>query len=218
MNYARIENGAVAEYPLSWQQVKDAVYPNAPSPLSPPEGYVAIKPMPAPNPAWNQDYREVTPVQGVAGWEQRWELFTLEGAALAAAFEGLRLKKLAAIDAARDQRMNSGFTFEGVRYDSDPEAQTNLMGAVLKGMIAVALGAPETDFYRWGSADEDFAWIAQDNTRTRMDIATQRRLAEAGAAWKSAHIFAARTKKDAALAATTKAELDAIDPTSGWPE
>ena len=50
---------------------------------------------------------------------------------------------------------------------------------------------------RWHGGDSDFVWIAADNSLTPMDAQTMFGFGQVAMAHKQAHIFAARTLKDA---------------------
>lgn len=100
------------------------------------------------------------------------------------------------IDAERDRRINGGFIFEGVEYQSRPEDRENIAGAATAALGAIVAGAQPGDL-RWHGGAEDFAWIAADNTMHTMDAQTVYAFGQAAMAHKQAHIFAARTLKDA---------------------
>lgn len=85
------------------------------------------------------------------------------------------------IDIERDRRIDSGFEFEGVRYQSRPGDRENIAGAVL---IAIADPAYTT------------GWIAADNSVVQMDAPTLLRFGRTAADHKQALIFAARQLKD----------------------
>ncbi|WP_113154797.1 DUF4376 domain-containing protein [Nitratireductor sp. OM-1] len=102
----------------------------------------------------------------------------------------------AGIDAERDRRINGGFIFEGVEYQSRPEDRENIAGAATAALGVIMAGAQPGDL-RWHGGAEDFAWIAADNTMHTMDAQTVYAFGQAAMAHKQAHIFAARTLKDA---------------------
>ncbi|MBN8241853.1 DUF4376 domain-containing protein [Nitratireductor aquimarinus] len=102
----------------------------------------------------------------------------------------------ASVDAERDRRINGGFIFEGVEYQSRPEDRENIAGAATAALGAIVAGAQPGDL-RWHGGAEDFAWIAADNTMHTMDAQTVYAFGQAAMAHKQAHIFAARTLKDA---------------------
>ncbi|MBN7763407.1 DUF4376 domain-containing protein [Nitratireductor aquibiodomus] len=107
---------------------------------------------------------------------------------------GLSLKEQ--VNAERDRRINGGFIFEGVEYQSRPEDRENIAGAATAALGAIVAGAQPGDL-RWHGGAEDFAWIAADNTMHTMDAQTVYAFGQAAMAHKQAHIFAARTLKDA---------------------
>ena len=95
----------------------------------------------------------------------------------------------------RDRRVDSGFVFSDKRYQSRQEDRENIAGAGTLAAIAIMNGAKPGDL-RWHGGEEDFAWIAEDNSINPMDAFTVIQLGKTAAAWKSAHIFAARALKD----------------------
>lgn len=106
------------------------------------------------------------------------------------------------VDIERDRRINAGFAFDGVLYQSRPEDRENIAGAQKAATDAVAMGAAPGDF-GWQrlldpSAPAEFRWIAADNTTHTMDAQTVMRFGYAALGHKQAHIFAARTLKDTA--------------------
>ena len=86
-----------------------------------------------------------------------------------------------AVDTERDRRIDAGFEFEGVRYQSRATDRENIAGAVL---IAMADPAYTT------------GWIAADNSVVEMDAPTLLRFGRTAADHKQALIFAARQLKD----------------------
>lgn len=100
------------------------------------------------------------------------------------------------VDAERDRRIASGFTFAGKLYQSRPEDRENISGAALAAFAAIVNGAQPNDL-RWHGGDSDFAWIAADNSLTTMDAQTVFAFGQAAMAHKQAHIFAGRDLKDA---------------------
>ncbi len=100
-----------------------------------------------------------------------------------------------AVDVERDRRIDAGFEFEGVRYQSRlPTANRAgdwdvFSGKALEAFIAVSSGAQPGDL-RWSDPGADFAWIAADNTRVPMDAQTVIELCKAASAHRSRHTFA----------------------------
>ncbi|MGV0879429.1 DUF4376 domain-containing protein [Martelella sp. FLE1502] len=95
----------------------------------------------------------------------------------------------------RDRRIDAGFSFGGNQYQSGPDDRENIAGAATAALGAIINGAQAGD-YRWHGGDEDFVWIASDNTTHQMDAQTMYALGQAALAHKQAHIFAARALKD----------------------
>lgn len=109
----------------------------------------------------------------------------------AAALEQLH----ANISAERDRRIDGGFEFQGVRYQSRPQDRENIAGAAVAALAAISAGAAIGN-YRWHGGNSDFQWIAEDNTLHLMDAQTMFAFGQAAMAHKQAMIFAARTLKD----------------------
>ncbi len=104
------------------------------------------------------------------------------------------------VDKERDRRIEAGFVFDGVLYQSRQEDRENIAGAQKAATDAVALGAASGD-YGWQrlldpNAPTEFRWIAADNTTQPMDAQTVMRFGYAALGHKQAHIFAARAIKD----------------------
>lgn len=97
------------------------------------------------------------------------------------------------VDKERDRRIDSGFVFNGVRFQSRPQDRENIAGATTLAIGALTTGASGL---RWHGGDSDFVWIAEDNTLVPMDAPTVIAFGQTAAAWKSANIFAARALKD----------------------
>lgn len=99
------------------------------------------------------------------------------------------------IDAERDRRISAGFEFQGVRYQSrlpsagHPGDWDVFSGKALEAFIALSSGAQPGDL-RWADPDEDFAWIAADNSRVPMDAQTVIELCKTASAHRSRHTFA----------------------------
>lgn len=101
-----------------------------------------------------------------------------------------------AINIERDRRVDAGFLFGGVHYQSSADDRENIAGAATASLGAISAGAQVGD-YRWHGGPSDFQWIAADNTMHTMDAQTVFALGQAAMAHKQAHIFAARALKDA---------------------
>lgn len=124
----------------------------------------------------------------------------------------------AAVDAERDRRIDGGFVHEGVAYQTGAEDRANIAGAGLSAFMAKLGGAQAGDL-RWHGEPTDFAWIATDNSRTPMDVDQVIAFYQAGVAFKSRLIFAARAKKDwLEQGSRTRAQILAFDPLADWPQ
>lgn len=93
------------------------------------------------------------------------------------------------------QRRMAAFVFAGKNYDLVGESLINVSGAGTLALAAIINGAQPGDL-RWADPDEDFTWIADDNTRTPMDAQTTWAFAQTAAAWRKHHIYKARALKD----------------------
>lgn len=101
----------------------------------------------------------------------------------------------AKIDAERDRRIDAGVEFAGVHFQSRATDRENIAGAAQLGFMAMVAGAQPGDL-RWSSPDQDFAWIATDNSLVPMDAQTVVAFGKAAAERKQTLIFAARMLKD----------------------
>lgn len=98
------------------------------------------------------------------------------------------------VNAERDRRLQT-LSFNGKQFDFGAESITNINGAGTLALGAIVIGAEPGDL-RWANPDQDFAWIAADNSSMTMDAQTCFDFAKAAAGWKAAHIHAARALKD----------------------
>lgn len=101
------------------------------------------------------------------------------------------------VDRERDRRIDAGVEFQGVMFQSRMTDRENIAGAAQLGFMAVVAGAEAGDL-RWSNPDQDFAWIASDNSLVPMDAQTVVAFGKAAAERKQALIFAARQLKDMA--------------------
>lgn len=99
------------------------------------------------------------------------------------------------VNVERDRRINGGFDFSGVRYQSGADDRENITGAAVAALAAITAGALPGDL-RWHGGESDFMWIAEDNSVHPMDAQTVFAFGQAAMAHKQAHIFTARTIKD----------------------
>lgn len=93
------------------------------------------------------------------------------------------------------QRRMDKFHFAGKSYSLSGKSLINVSGAGTLALGAIINGAQPGDL-RWADPDEDFSWIADDNTQTSMDAQTTWAFAQTAAAWRKHIIFKAREIKD----------------------
>lgn len=117
------------------------------------------------------------------------------------------------IDAERDARIDSGFTFGAHTYQSRPSDRENVMGAAQLALAYLGAGGDPLSL-RWANPDADFVWIAADNQTVELTAPDVVALFQAGVAFKSALTFYARAMKDAVLAAE---DTSSVQWNDGWP-
>lgn len=98
------------------------------------------------------------------------------------------------VNAERDRRMAT-FVFDGKAYDLKGQSLANVSGAATLSLAAIINGAQPGDL-RWADSDQDFTWIANDNTIVPMDAQTTWAFAQTAAAWRKHCIYKARALKD----------------------
>lgn len=113
----------------------------------------------------------------------------------------------------RDETIDAGVVFNGVMYQSRPNDRENIAGAAQLAFMALVGGVQPGDL-RWADPDQDFGWIAMDNSIVLMDAPTVIAFARRAAGFKSACTFYARWLKDQIDAAE---DPSTIDITVGWP-
>ncbi|MDB1109698.1 DUF4376 domain-containing protein [Pseudomonas extremaustralis] len=99
------------------------------------------------------------------------------------------------VDVERERRIDAGVEFQGVMFQSRSTDRENIAGAAQLGFMAVVAGAQLGDL-RWSNPDQDFAWIASDNSLVPMDAQTAVSFGKVAAERKQGLIFAARQLKD----------------------
>jgi hypothetical protein len=103
------------------------------------------------------------------------------------------------VNAERNRRMFSTFTFGGVDYDCEPLSLARITGAATLAGFAMGAGAVAGNL-RWHGGADDFTWIAADNSLNTMDAQTCFAFGQTAANNQSAHVFAG-------------AAIKAMDPT-----
>lgn len=101
----------------------------------------------------------------------------------------------AAVNTERDRRINAGFVFAGVAYQTGSNDRENIAGASTAALAAIMNGAQVGD-YLWHGGASPFVWISADNSENPMDAQTMFAFGQAAMAHKQAHIFAGRAIKD----------------------
>ena len=102
--------------------------------------------------------------------------------------EFVDLDRAPKVNAERDRRLRR-FTFDGREFDfcDGRGSDQNIAGAATLALAAVLTGVG------W---DENFTWVAADNTTVPMTAQTCLNFGKAAADWKARHIRAARSLKD----------------------
>lgn len=75
------------------------------------------------------------------------------------------------VDAERDQRLAADIEFEGTLFQSRLSDHGSIIEATQLAFMALASGAQPGDL-RWSDPEQDFTWIATDNSRVPMDAPT----------------------------------------------
>lgn len=88
------------------------------------------------------------------------------------------------VNAERDRRIASGFSFNGMIFQSRPD---DLKRIAANGTLALAA--------IMSGAQTNFTWIAADNTLVPMDAQTATKFSQAAAEWETAHMLAGRVLK-----------------------
>lgn len=128
--------------------------------------------------------------------------------------EPLRAQGRAAVMTKRDQVIDGGFSFAGNVFQTAPTDRENISGAAQLAFMAMVAAGKLAGDLRWSDPDQDFGWIASDNTVVPMDAPTVIAFGKAIAGFKSGCIFYARAMKDQIDAAQNPAT---VDIEAGWP-
>lgn len=104
----------------------------------------------------------------------------------------------AMVDEERERRLDAGIEFGGRLFQSRAADRENITGAAQLAFIAIVGGAKSGDL-RWSDPDQDFIWIAADNSLVPMDAHTVVEFGKVAAGRKQALIYAARALKDKAV-------------------
>lgn len=115
--------------------------------------------------------------------------------------EELRTMRCAAVNSLRLEKIDSGFMFNGIKFDIDQQAMINMsatMGAVLSG-----IGIPP-----------GFVWRSADNVNIPMDVPTFTSLAASAMAYVNGIYVRSWALKDEI---NESQYPERIDITTGWP-
>lgn len=121
-------------------------------------------------------------------------------------FEEAKTAKLNAVNALRDQKEASGFSYLGKTFDSDERSAARIFGAVQAAQAALSAGQPFS-----------IDWTVRDNTVVSLDAAATIGMSVAMAQHANALHQHARALKAAIDSAHNQTALDAIDVETGWP-
>ena len=99
------------------------------------------------------------------------------------------------VNAERDRRLQADFEFQGKMYQRDTISLQRITGAATLAGFAIAAGAQPGNL-RWANPDQDFGWIASDNTITPMDAQTCFAFGQAAAAVETRLIFRAKVLRN----------------------
>jgi hypothetical protein len=162
-----------------------------------PDVSASEKPVLSDSPTENED----------GSWSYKWAVIDKTAGELNADQE----RERARVNAERDRRLFSTFTFAGVVYDCDDASLARITGAATLAGFAMGAGAA-VGWLRWANSEKDFAWITADNSLTTMDAQTCFAFGQAAANNQSAHIFAG-----AAIKAMDPIPEDYATNESYWP-
>lgn len=99
------------------------------------------------------------------------------------------------VNAERDRRIATGFSFGGAAFQLDEVSISRVAAMGADARFAV-LGGAQAGNLRWADPDNDFGWIATDNTIVSMDAPAMTGFADAAKLWVARNTFAARALKD----------------------
>ena len=99
------------------------------------------------------------------------------------------------VDRERDRRTEWLFTFNGVQFRLDEKSLTRITAMGADARFAIAGGA-QAGSLRWADPDNDFGFIATDNSVMPMDAPTMVAFSVAAKLWVARHTFAGRAIKD----------------------
>src|SRR6266566_1889272 len=99
------------------------------------------------------------------------------------------------VDRERDRRIYLGVIFNNIFFQFDDVTRQRIIAMGALASIAISQGSPAGNL-RWFNPNNDFAWIAADNTLVPMDAQTMLAFSETAAGHEASHIFAGRFIKN----------------------
>lgn len=126
-----------------------------------------------------------------------------EWAVISIDIELLKKKRYAEIDVLRDRAFADGFSYNGVDFDSDDKAMTDIQGMVLLITAGYSIAS-------------DFAWRAANNTFVPMDANAVKGLGIALVQFRDVIYKNSWQKKDAIAALAYATQVVEYDITTGW--
>jgi hypothetical protein len=102
---------------------------------------------------------------------------------------------LALVRDERDRRLRADFEFNGKMFQRDPVSMSRINGAGTLALAAILNGAQAGDL-RWHGGEEDFGWIASDDSVMPMDAQTCIAFGQTAAAVESRLVFAAKALRE----------------------
>ena len=200
-------NTTTGQCPIYESEIR-AANPNTsfPSPFVAPDPYVWV--FPAPQPTFDpitHAVQETAPELVNGHYEQRWSIVALEAEQVASNLAAKKDQMVQAVNARRDAAEEAGFAYLGKPFDSDSRSVQRINTAVQAAQVALAASAPFV-----------LEWMCADNTTLTLDAQQMLGVPVALATHANAVHLNGRNLKDAIAAATTSAELAAIDIESGW--
>ena len=201
-------NTVTNQYPISEQEIRYA-NPNVSyaTPFNPGVPYVWVFPTPQPTfDPITHAAQEAAPELVNGHYEQRWNIVALEAEQSASNLAAKKDQMVTAVNARRDAAEESGFTYLGKPFDSDSRSVQRISTAVQAAQVALATSNLAV-----------FEWMCADNTTITLDAQQMLGVPVALATHANEIHLNGRNLKDAIAAATTSAELAAVDTGSGWP-
>ena len=120
----------------------------------------------------------------------------------------------------RDKHIDAGMIFEGVNYQTRQTDRENIAGAALVAMQVQLAGRGQEGDYKWNpeASEDNFEWIASDNSKVKMDAPTVQRFGQAAAAQKQRMIMFCRDLKNQVQTAQSLEQINQIMENAQWPQ